>query len=199
MKRLIFFIAISLLFVGCKVQSPQADIQSKQTADKQNQTTFETYTTKISGTYNSIPFKGQVRLQKDSVIWVSLTGFGFEAARLLMTKDSVFAINKLQKEVLIGDYNTLEQHFGLPLSFAVAQKVLLDTAQSSFKSEKQMEVQFLPQGVTTINRFTFPKQLTTKAKLNNRLEEITIKFSDQQINVPISIPFSIPKDYDTIK
>ncbi|NJO89334.1 MAG: DUF4292 domain-containing protein [Chloroflexia bacterium] len=38
----------------------------------------------------TITLKGNLRIQKDSLIWISLSGFGIEAARLKCTKDSVF-------------------------------------------------------------------------------------------------------------
>ncbi|MDR1725462.1 MAG: DUF4292 domain-containing protein [Bacteroidales bacterium] len=165
----------------------------------ENNQSLKSYTAKISGVFNSIPFSGTLRLQKDSVIWVSVSSLGFEVARLLLREDSVFALNKLEKEVLIGDYKTFEKQFGLPLSFSIAQKALLDTSANTYNSaQQQIEIEFLPKGVTTIEHYAFPQQLTTKAKLRNKSKEIIIKFSNQQVNLPIQTPFSIPDNYTHI-
>jgi len=197
--RPIIFIFITILFVGCKVQKLQTEKNNTDTAISKAETALQTYSAKISGTFKSIPFKGTLRMKTDSVIWVSITGLGFEAARILMRQDSVFVLNKLEKEVFIGDYTIFEQHFGLPINFSMAQKVLTDTLENNFNFSKQTSLQFIPQGTTTIDRFIFPKQLTAKVKKNNMSQEITVKFTDHQINIPIQTPFSIPSDYDTIK
>ncbi|MDR1846884.1 MAG: DUF4292 domain-containing protein [Bacteroidales bacterium] len=199
MKKALQFIIIVLLCVGCKVQKPQTNDSQTNIPSQNEQNTFQTYTANISGSYNSIPFRGTLRLQKDSVLWVSVTGFGFEVARLLMTQDSVFAVNKVEKEAVIGDYTAFERHFGMSLTFSIVQKVLLDTTETHYQSSNQTDIRFIPQGKTLIENFIFPQQITAKAKFHNSNEEITIKFSNQQINIPISTPFSIPATYDTLK
>jgi hypothetical protein len=138
-------------------------------------------------------------LKKDSVLWVSVSGFGFEVARLLLTQDSVFAINKLEKQVFVGNYTTFEHYFSIPLSFPVVQKVLTDTTITDYNVSQQGNVTFIPQGKTLLDGFVFPQQITIKAiKGNNNIEQI-IKFSNQRLNQPVDIPFSIPQNYDTIK
>ncbi|MDR1005913.1 MAG: DUF4292 domain-containing protein [Bacteroidales bacterium] len=192
MKKWFLPIIMTILLVGCKVQKNAIKEQPTQTA-------FESCTAKISGTYKSIPFGGTLRMQKDSLIWMSVTGFGFEAMRLLLRQDSVFAIDKLQKRVLIGDYNSFEQQFGIPITYSIAQKVLLDTAINEFNASNRVSAQFIPQGVTMIDGFAFPNQITLNAKLNNTEEKLTIKFSSWRMNVPIDAPFSIPTNYKIIK
>ncbi|MCS6819770.1 MAG: DUF4292 domain-containing protein [Chitinophagales bacterium] len=46
-------------------------------------------------------FTANFRMKKDSALWVSITGtMGIEAARIMITKDSFFLINKLSKSYI---------------------------------------------------------------------------------------------------
>ena len=59
---------------------------------------FETkFNVKVKGD-NNISLKGQMRMQNDSVIWVSLSlKLGIEVARVMITNDSVKFINRTNK------------------------------------------------------------------------------------------------------
>ena len=55
----------------------------------------------------AIPLNANIRMQKDSVIWISATALlGIEAVRLLITPDSFKMINRLiSEEYFTLDYN----------------------------------------------------------------------------------------------
>lgn len=65
---------------------------------------FKTFQAKVKveyeGTNGGDQATANIRMQKDSVIWISLTGLlGIEGFRLLVNKDSVHLMNKLNKTV----------------------------------------------------------------------------------------------------
>ena len=68
---------------------------------ERNQFEFDNLTTKFNVKVkgdNNIGFKGQLRMQNDSVIWVSLSlKLGIEVARVMITNDSVKFINRTNK------------------------------------------------------------------------------------------------------
>ncbi len=67
-----------------------------------------------------------IRIRKDSIIWFSVTpGFGIEAARGLVTQDSLFLINKLEKNYYAYSFPELSQKLNVNVSFAVFQAALL--------------------------------------------------------------------------
>jgi len=71
-------------------------------------------------------FKGQIRIQKDSMIWVSFSPIlGIEVARMLITNDSVKFINRMNKTFFEGDYEYLNEFFDTNLDFNVLQGLII--------------------------------------------------------------------------
>lgn len=71
-------------------------------------------------------FKGQIRIQKDSMIWVSFSPLlGIEVARMLITNDSVKFINRMNKTFFKGDYKYLNKFFDTNLDFNVLQALII--------------------------------------------------------------------------
>jgi len=67
-----------------------------------------------------------IRIQKDSLIQISVRpGFGIEAFRIGLQKDSIIIINRLKKEVLISSYSYLTNQYGIKLDFDDIQNILL--------------------------------------------------------------------------
>ena len=68
-----------------------------------------------------------IRMQKDSVIWVSVnaTIFSYEALRVLITPDSVKVLNKKDKIVQLRSVNYLKELVNLPFDFYTLQDFLL--------------------------------------------------------------------------
>ena len=80
----------------------------------------------INANGNKDSFTLNVRMCKDSAIWVSLTpALGVEAARVFMTPDSVKMISKvpLNKFVYEGDYSDFQKSLGVPLDFYSMQEI----------------------------------------------------------------------------
>lgn len=72
------------------------------------------------------PFTVQMRIKRDSTIWVSVsTGIGIEGARLLLTQDSVKYLNRLDKTYFISDYNFLSNLINTEINFGMIQALLL--------------------------------------------------------------------------
>ncbi|MGB1384162.1 MAG: DUF4292 domain-containing protein [Flavobacteriales bacterium] len=73
-------------------------------------------------------FTLNVRMARDSVIWMSISpALGVEAARVLLTPDSVQVMSKLpgSRFVFQGNYNQLEDAVQAPVSFELMQDLLL--------------------------------------------------------------------------
>jgi len=71
-------------------------------------------------------FTINVRMSRDSAIWVSLTpALGVEVARLLLVPDSVHLISKVpqNKFVYEGDYSQLQELLGVPFDFYTFQEL----------------------------------------------------------------------------
>ncbi|WP_114782726.1 DUF4292 domain-containing protein [Botryobacter ruber] len=67
-----------------------------------------------------------LRIRKDSIIWASiLPGLGIEAARIKITQDSVFVVNRMRKEYIATDYDYLRNKFKVDLNYDILQAILL--------------------------------------------------------------------------
>ncbi|MBL7806528.1 MAG: DUF4292 domain-containing protein [Saprospiraceae bacterium] len=64
---------------------------------------------------------------RDSVIWLNVKKFGLEAARALITRDSVFLLNRLEKTYSAKGLESLQRQYSLPAGFELMQSLLLAT------------------------------------------------------------------------
>jgi hypothetical protein len=74
-----------------------------------------------SGDGGQINASANIIWLKDSVVWVNVKKFGLEAARALITPDSVFVLNRLEKTCSISDLKSLQDKYSLPGDFALIQ------------------------------------------------------------------------------
>ncbi|WP_153796872.1 DUF4292 domain-containing protein [Foetidibacter luteolus] len=96
----------------------------------QNKIDFNTFSAKIKVEYEgkngSDQATANIRIQKDSLIWVSLTGLlGIEGYRLLADKDSVRLMNKLNKTVQYRSISYLQELADIPLDFYSLQDLIM--------------------------------------------------------------------------
>ena len=91
---------------------------------------FTTFTAKVKidyeGKENSDQATAYIRMQKDSLIWISLTGaLGIEGMRVLIDKDSVKLMNKLKKIVQYRSIAYLQELTEVPFDFYALQDVIV--------------------------------------------------------------------------
>jgi len=93
---------------------------------------FKTFSAKIKVEYEDSKGKqpnvtAYVHILKDSVIWVSMyaTFLNIEAFRVLITKDSVFLLDKINKEVQLRSLDYLQDVTGIPFDFKTLQDLLV--------------------------------------------------------------------------
>src|SRR6185436_3610205 len=109
---------------------------------------FETFSAKINTDYEGGDGKKYdvnvfVRMKKDSIIWISVNGaLGIEGMRVMIDKDSVRILNKLDKEYQVRSLEYLTEVAALPLDLHTVQQliignpVFLDTNIVSYSMEE---------------------------------------------------------------
>ncbi len=86
--------------------------------------------------YNDL--SGQLRMRKDSLVWVSVTAsMGIEVARVKVSTDSVWILNRLEKTYLAEPMENVAQYLGIPLSLTLLQTLLLDNNEGLPPVENQ--------------------------------------------------------------
>ncbi len=102
----------------------------------ENQMKFDYLSAKFSLVYeadkNKTNVKGQLRIKDDSLIWMSFTpALGIEAARVLLTNDSIKFINRLNKSYFSGRYELVDSLLHTTIDYHLLQSMLIgnDLAQ----------------------------------------------------------------------
>lgn len=96
-----------------------------------NHINFQTFSAKIGADYEGSDGKGysvnaKLTMWKDSAIWVSANAMlGIEALRVLVTRDSVKLLNKLEKTYAARSISFLQEVTNLPLNLYTLQEMLI--------------------------------------------------------------------------
>ena len=91
---------------------------------------------------DNVSATANIRVKKDSIIWISVTpGFGIEAARGLITRDSVSFINRLDKEYSTYSFKELSNKFNFDLDYDLLQAVLVGDMPRPRTANDQVEKQ----------------------------------------------------------
>jgi hypothetical protein len=122
-------ILISLFLYGCKSTFLGTNTRIKEEFQAAT-LPFEYFSTKTKFKFKDGEEKmkatANIRIKKDSIIWFTLTpGLGYEAARGIITQDSLIMINRVDKEYYAYSFQTLSEKFNFELNFALFQSVLV--------------------------------------------------------------------------
>lgn len=96
-----------------------------------NEISFTTFSAKIDVDYiggngKKESVNANLRMYKDSLIWISVTGlFGIEGLRAHITADSIKMLNKLDKVYTARSVNYLQEVTGLPLDMPSVQHLII--------------------------------------------------------------------------
>jgi len=153
---------------------------------EKNRINFTTFSAKIKVQYEDKKgkqpdFNAFVRLYKDSVLWITIsaTFLGIEAFRILITKDSIIIVNKLDKKVERHTFGYVEGIAHIPLNFSTLQDLIIGNpiyVGDSIVAFRQTENHIL---IGTVGKF-FKNLLTVTDNGNNLIERS--KLDDIDIN-----------------
>lgn len=136
-RVLVLLIGLSIGLLSCKTQRTiiKAPIK-EQGADylinklDENEFRFKWFSARFSASYaqdkKKTDFSGQIRIQKDSVIWISISpAMGIEMVRLMITNDSVMFLNRWEKTYFKGDYTVVNRFLQTNLNFDILQSFII--------------------------------------------------------------------------
>lgn len=212
-SNLLLITALSILicFSGCKKEIST----SRSTKDynlQVNNVDFE-----YLSTQSKIHYKGEdknfratvkFRIKKDSVIWAFVSPFfGVEAARAIITQDSLALINRLNQEYSHYTYKELSEKYNIDIDFGLIQACLLGNLpykiSSGDKISKKPEYYLVTQnhknmkvtqqvGTKNFKLTKLVAESTIKSRSSNQKEEnsLNLKYGDFQSVENQSFPFS---------
>ncbi len=73
----------------------------------------------------SIGMTYKIDLYADSLIRIRVTKLGLEGARILITQDSIYVLDRLNKTYTVSDYTPAKKFTGLDADFAMVQALIL--------------------------------------------------------------------------
>ena len=106
-------------------------IKAAQDKLDSNRIDFTTFASKVDVDYRGGADKhydvnATLRMYKDSAIWVSINAvLGIEAMRVLVTRDSVFLLDKLNKTYTARSVDYLQEVTSLPLNLVTLQNLIV--------------------------------------------------------------------------
>lgn len=116
-----------------------------------------------------------IRIRKDSVIWVSINpALGVEVVRCLINQDSIFIINKLQKEYYIFSFKELSELLNFEVNYPLVQSILFGNVP--FKIDNDLDSTSNDSTYTILQQFrknVFVENFVRNA--NKKLERLTIR------------------------
>ncbi len=125
------------------------------------------------GEQEPIRFRAQIRLKNDSIIWMSIVpAMGIEAARVVLTADSVKLLNRIKKNYVLGAYHLLDSLMNTGINYDMLQSLLLGNSvsyplsDSSISVDKQQYLLTMKMRMPVKDSFTGYHTLTQKIWLD---------------------------------
>lgn len=80
-----------------------------------------------------------LRIKKDSIIWFSVTpALGIEAARGVITQDSLIIVDRLNKQYFTFDYKSLSERYNFEINFSLMQAIILGNPPRSLQQNEKI-------------------------------------------------------------
>jgi hypothetical protein len=147
---------------------------------------FHNFSARFSTTYSqgqkSNSFSGQLRIQKDSVIWISISALGIDMARFMITQDSVKFQNRINKTYMRKDFLYVNELLNNTLDFDMLQAFLIGNDFSFFENGKFK--------ASIDNNMQYKLSTTERRKLKKY-----VRRSGQDINIPIEYIWLNPETF----
>jgi len=95
-----------------------------------NKLTFNTFSTRASVDIRSskteMSLKAQIRIKKDSTIWISFSPLlGIEVVRLVLTPDSVKFLDRINRSYFCGNYSFFHDFYKVGFDYDMIESILL--------------------------------------------------------------------------
>ena len=69
--------------------------------------------------------KANIRVRKDSVIWMTFSVIGVQGGKALINKDSITIVSNVDKEYYVFEYAELSKRYNFPVNYEVIQSAML--------------------------------------------------------------------------
>lgn len=144
-----------------------------------------------------------IRIQKDERIWISVNAIaGIEVARILINKDSVRIIDRINNQYLVKDYDFISGMLNMKVNYEMIQNLMLGNSPILLNNEslsvKQDDLNYVltAKSNESLSNFAYRKTDTKLSEFS--LEETTIEkrsikvqYNDYRMIEDANFPFLI--------
>ncbi len=193
---------ITLLFIviisSCKMHKEIGEAKcsiSNKTAKalshelKSNELNFNTLKAKMSvdsevdSSYNS--FTVNLKMHRDSLIWASISKMGVEGVRVLISTDSVWLLNRLDKTYFSGNFSYLSKLLNTSLDFNLIQSLLTGNSVDFYDDEDKIK--------SNVNDCLYVLGTIRKSKMKRVLHK------GKELREPVQSIYLDPESYKILK
>lgn len=171
------------------LQPRTAEFLQQQIAQQQLKAEWLTGKMKVSFDNNGQQQKAfsTLKMRKDSLIWLNIKKLGIEGARVQITPDSVYLIDRINAQYMVKGLSFITEKFNLPTNFSMLQNFLLGNAvfftRNLTATNDQVNYQLLGENekLTTqywLNGISY--QLTKMYVTDKKERRLTAQFSNYQ-------------------
>lgn len=139
MNKLIICLMIGMLFLS-SCNRKIGDIFSKKDKLEVVNPQFEYMSAKAKFKFDHdgqrVSATANFRIKKDSIIWISISGFGLEAARVLIDTKNIYILDKLKRQYYEYNFEGLSKQLDFDLDFKLVQSVVLGNLVDPYDNQK---------------------------------------------------------------
>ena len=156
----------------------------------------------------NVSTSANIRIKKDSIIWMSLSPLlGIEVARAMITQDSLVLLNRLNREYMVYDFDTLSETFQFDIDYHLIQSLILGNMPIAYQerneivSSKQYYIIKQQSGSYSIENYInreLMKLQKVEVSEDPKKNRMVMEFEDHKEVEVFSIPFHslINVDYE---
>jgi hypothetical protein len=133
--------------------------------------------------------KANIRVRKDSVIWMTFNVIGIQGGKALINHDSITIVSNVDKEYYVFDYKELSRRFNFEVNYNVIQSAMLGNLIMPLKDQDDVKQEsslfLLKQHSGTVDILNFINSATMKLQKvemreTNTNNSLTINYSNFQ-------------------
>lgn len=133
--------------------------------------------------------KANIRVRKDSVIWMNFSVMGVQGGRALINQDSITILSSVDKEYFVFDYKELSKRFNLEINYHILQSAMLGNPiiprQETDEVQKESTMFLLKQklgNIDVVNYVNGASQKIEKVEMKegNSTNSLVINYSNFQ-------------------
>ncbi len=209
LPKFILGICMVILFLSCRSQKPVVGVYDQAEeievgfdperllTDVHSFKTMKIKRLNIDLKLNEVSdnFNGNLAIYRDSLIVISIVPlFGFEALRIMFTKDSIIIINRVEKTYHTSSFDHYLKKYNIPFGFFDLQAVLTNEAfyyknglnNRSYTKEAKINDGYLSYTVVSMmgNKKTTKQQIVAEIQ-NYNISDVLVDDYGRDVNVYI--------------